>query len=120
MKKRVIAIILLSLICIETVFAGEIVKPQSIYESVNFSKSVNKTIMALKERYPDTIKVFEIGKSVQGEAILAVEGYKGPSMISEPETKALVELCQERLFDGTVSYHSSDTKVSGKKIKTFQ
>lgn len=72
---------MLSFIYIQTVFAGEVVRPQSIYESEHFSKTVNETINALQERYPDLINVFEIGKSVQGEAILAAELGKGPKQV---------------------------------------
>ncbi len=231
MKKRIAIIVFISLMWVQTIFAGEIVKAQTIYASPNFSKTVNKTILALEERYPNSISVFEIGKSVQGESILALEvgkgpkqilinathhareslttvltldqidyiaklseqngvsggsnvralldkvtivfvpllnpdganlvlnggqsispefqgkghlkpslypswkaningvdlnvnyptsrpgpvakkwpsseGYKGPTLLSEPETKQLVALCEERLFDGSISYHSS-------------
>lgn len=75
------AIMMLSLIFVNTVFAGEIVKPQTVYESSSFSKTVNKVIYQLEERYPETINVFEIGKSVQGEDLLALEVGTGPKQI---------------------------------------
>lgn len=80
-EKKLIFIVFLCLISIQTTFAGEIVKPQSIYESKHFSKTVNETIEALKTRYPELLTTFEIGKSVQGEAILAVEVGTGPKQI---------------------------------------
>ncbi|HHX62391.1 MAG TPA: peptidase M14 [Epulopiscium sp.] len=42
-----------------------------------------------------------------GSKVVGAENYKGITLLSEPETQALTKLCEERLFDGSISYHSS-------------